>query len=68
MREYIMFVAKRLLSQFNCTQHEIHANNHGDWMENISLEGKTNFCEKRVGDYSKHMVIEGDSVRFDEEF
>jgi ribonucleotide reductase beta subunit family protein with ferritin-like domain len=39
-----------------------------DWMENISLEGKTNFFEKRVGDYSKHIVAEGDSVRFDEEF
>jgi hypothetical protein len=37
-------------------------------MENISLEGKTNFFEKRVGDYSKHMVVEGDGVRFDEEF
>jgi ribonucleoside-diphosphate reductase subunit M2 len=35
-------------------------------MENISLEGKTNFFEKRVGDYSKFMP-EGE-VRFDEEF
>jgi ribonucleotide reductase beta subunit family protein with ferritin-like domain len=39
-----------------------------DWMETISLEGKTNFFEKRVGDYSKHMMAEGDGVRFDEEF
>jgi ribonucleotide reductase beta subunit family protein with ferritin-like domain len=37
-------------------------------METISLEGKTNFFEKRVGDYSKHMVTEGDGVRFDEDF
>jgi hypothetical protein len=37
-------------------------------METISLEGKTNFFEKRVGDYSKRMVEEGDAVRFDEEF
>jgi hypothetical protein len=37
-------------------------------METISLEGKTNFFEKRVGEYAKHMVTEGDSVRFDEEF
>jgi ribonucleotide reductase beta subunit family protein with ferritin-like domain len=44
------------------------AKNPFDWMENISLEGKTNFFEKRVGDYSKHMVTEGDSIRFDEEF
>ena len=68
MREYIKFVAQRLLVQLGCTQHSIMANNPFDWMENISLEGKTNFFEKRVGDYSKHMVVEGDGVRFDEEF
>jgi ribonucleotide reductase beta subunit family protein with ferritin-like domain len=44
------------------------ASNPFDWMETISLEGKTNFFEKRVGEYSKHMMTEGDSVRFDEEF
>jgi ribonucleotide reductase beta subunit family protein with ferritin-like domain len=68
MREYIMFVAQRLLSQFGVTQHSIMATNPFDWMENISLEGKTNFFEKRVGDYSKHLVSEGDGVRFDEDF
>jgi ribonucleotide reductase beta subunit family protein with ferritin-like domain len=68
MNEYIMFVAKRLLVQLGVTQHSIMASNPFDWMENISLEGKTNFFEKRVGDYSKHMVTEGDGVRFDEEF
>ena len=68
MREYIMFVAKRLLAQLGCTQHTIQASNPFDWMETISLEGKTNFFEKRVGDYSKHMIAEGDGVRFDEEF
>ena len=68
MRDYIKFVAQRLLTQLGCTQHSIMASNPFDWMENISLEGKTNFFEKRVGDYSKHMVTEGDGVRFDEEF
>jgi ribonucleotide reductase beta subunit family protein with ferritin-like domain len=68
MREYIKFVAQRLLVQLGCTQHSIMANNPFDWMENISLEGKTNFFEKRVGDYSKHMITEGDGIRFDEEF
>ena len=68
MHEYIMFVARRLLLQLGCTQHSIVANNPFDWMETISLEGKTNFFEKRVGDYSKMMVTEGDSVRFDEDF
>jgi ribonucleotide reductase beta subunit family protein with ferritin-like domain len=68
MNEYIKFVADRLLKQLGCTQHSIMASNPFDWMENISLEGKTNFFEKRVGDYSKHIVAEGDEVRFDEEF
>ena len=68
MNEYIKFVADRLLKQLGCTQHSITASNPFDWMENISLEGKTNFFEKRVGDYSKHIVAEGDEVRFDEEF
>jgi len=67
MNEYIKFVADRLLKQLGCT-HSITASNPFDWMENISLEGKTNFFEKRVGDYSKHIVAEGDEVRFDEEF
>jgi ribonucleotide reductase beta subunit family protein with ferritin-like domain len=68
MREYLKFVASRLLKQLGCTQQAIVAENPFDWMENISLEGKTNFFEKRVGDYSKHMVVEGDAIRFDEEF
>lgn len=68
MREYIMFVSKRLLTQLGMTQHSIVASNPFDWMETISLEGKTNFFEKRVGDYSKMMVQEGDTVRFDEDF
>ena len=68
MNEYIKFVAQRLLTQLGVTQHSIMASNPFDWMENISLEGKTNFFEKRVGDYSKHMIAEGDGIRFDEDF
>jgi len=43
------------------------ASNPFDWMENISLEGKTNFFEKRVGEYSKFMPG-SEEVKFDEEF
>jgi ribonucleotide reductase beta subunit family protein with ferritin-like domain len=43
------------------------ATNPFDWMENISLEGKTNFFEKRVGDYSKFMP-DSSEMKFDEEF
>jgi len=64
MSEYIEYVADRLLKSLG--QPAIFGTaNPFDWMENISLEGKTNFFEKRVGDYSKHT---GGDVRFDEEF
>jgi len=67
MTQYIQFVADRLMAQFG--EAPIYGSkNPFDWMENISLEGKTNFFEKRVGDYSKHMVADGDGVRFDEDF
>lgn len=67
MRQYIEFVADRLLVQLGQPKFWKTANPF-DWMETISLEGKTNFFEKRVGDYSKHMSGEGDGIRFDEEF
>lgn len=67
MAQYIQFVADRLLAQLG--QKPLFGSlNPFDWMETISLEGKTNFFEKRVGDYSKHMIIEGDGIRFDEDF
>jgi ribonucleoside-diphosphate reductase subunit M2 len=51
MSQYIEFVADRLLVQLGYTKHYKTANPF-DFMEMISLEGKTNFFEKRVGDYS----------------
>lgn len=67
MAEYIEFVADRLLKQ--CGFKPVWGTQCPfDWMQNISLEGKTNFFEKRVGEYSKHITEEGDQVRFDAEF
>jgi ribonucleotide reductase beta subunit family protein with ferritin-like domain len=66
MKRYIQFVADRLLSQFG-EKPVYDTKNPFDWMENISLEGKTNFFEKRVGDYSKFMPGE-EAIGFDEEF
>ena len=67
MKQYIRYVGDRLMKQLG--EAPIWgAENPFAWMETISLEGKTNFFEKRVGDYSKRMIEEGDSVRFDEEF
>lgn len=52
MCQYIEFVADRLLSELNCSK-EYNSSNPFDFMEMISLQGKTNFFEKRVGEYQK---------------
>ena len=67
MKQYIKFVANRLLAQLGCKKTLGVAKNPFDWMENISLEGKTNFFEKRVGEYSKFVPGEGD-ITFDDDF
>lgn len=51
MSQYIEFVADRLLVQLGYNK-IWNTSNPFDFMEMISLEGKTNFFEKRVGDYS----------------
>lgn len=45
-------VRSRLLVALGCEKHW-NATNPFDWMEIISLQGKTNFFEKRVGEYQK---------------
>ncbi len=56
MCQYIEFVADRLLGELNCPK-IYHATNPFDFMEMISLQGKTNFFEKRVGEYQKAGVM-----------
>jgi ribonucleoside-diphosphate reductase subunit M2 len=56
MCQYIEFVADRLLLALGNTK-VYNATNPFDFMENISLAGKTNFFEKRVGDYQKAGVM-----------
>jgi ribonucleotide reductase beta subunit family protein with ferritin-like domain len=51
MSKYIEFVADRLLVQLGYPK-LFNTSNPFDFMEMISLQGKTNFFEKRVGDYS----------------
>ena len=52
MKQYIEFVADRLLSQLNYNK-LYNTKNPFDFMEMISLRGKTNFFEKRVSEYTK---------------
>ncbi|APA10852.1 hypothetical protein SS1G_03490 [Sclerotinia sclerotiorum 1980 UF-70] len=58
MKQYIEFVADRLLVTLGNDKVYKSANPF-DFMENISLAGKTNFFEKRVGDYQKAGVMAG---------
>ncbi len=56
MNQYIEFVADRLLLSLGYTKH-YNATNPFDFMEMISLQGKTNFFEKRVAEYQKAGVM-----------
>jgi len=55
MSEYLEYVADRLMIDFNCKP-IYGTKNPFDFMANIALENKTNFFEKRVGDYAKSGV------------
>ena len=58
MKQYIEFVADRLLVALGNNK-QYNVTNPFDFMENISLAGKTNFFEKRVGDYQKAGLMAG---------
>lgn len=56
MTQYIEFVADRLLKALGVNK-ICNSKNPFDWMEMISLQGKTNFFERRVGQYQKAGVM-----------
>ena len=55
MQQYIEFVADRLIYSLGYSK-KYHTKNPFDWMELISLQGKTNFFERRVSEYQKSGV------------
>jgi ribonucleoside-diphosphate reductase beta chain len=70
MCQYIEFVADRLLVALGCDK-AYNAINPFDFMELISLQGKTNFFEKRVAEYQKSGVMgkkEDNVFKLDEDF
>jgi ribonucleoside-diphosphate reductase beta chain len=71
MTEYLEFVADRLLVELGCAK-VYNSNNPFDFMDMISLQGKTNFFEKRVAEYQKAGVMNTDSeaqkITFDADF
>ncbi|HWY37131.1 MAG TPA: ribonucleoside-diphosphate reductase small subunit [Bacteroidia bacterium] len=72
MCQYIEFVADRLLVSLGCPKF-YNAGNPFPFMEMISLQGKTNFFEKRVAEYQKAGVMNKDNAqnnvfKLDEDF
>lgn len=70
MCDYIEFVADRLLVSLG-NEKVYFKDNPFAWMDLISMQGKTNFFEKRVGDYQKAGVTAGHEKKvftIDEEF
>jgi len=56
MSQYIEFVADRLLTELGCEKH-FKTSNPLDFMDQISMEVKTNFFEKKVSEYQKAGVM-----------
>ena len=71
MSQYLEFVTDRLLGELGCEK-EYNTANPFDFMDMISLQGKTNFFEKRVSEYQKAGVMnkeeESDKFSFDADF
>ena len=70
MSQYIEFVADRLLLELGLGK-VYNSTNPFDFMDMISLQGKTNFFEKRVAEYQKSGVAnsnEGSEFSLDEDF
>lgn len=70
MKQYIEFVADRLLAELGCDK-VYNTTNPFDFMDMISIQGKTNFFEKRVAEYQKAGVLnsgEKQSFSLDEDF
>ena len=71
MTQYLEFVTDRLLVELNCDK-VYNATNPFEFMDMISLQGKTNFFEKRVSEYQKAGVLNNDTrseeISFDEDF
>jgi ribonucleoside-diphosphate reductase beta chain len=71
MTQYLEFVADRLLVELGC-EREYNTANPFDFMDMISLQGKTNFFEKKVAEYQKSGVMntDGDAqkISFDADF
>ncbi|MBK7128098.1 MAG: ribonucleotide-diphosphate reductase subunit beta [Crocinitomicaceae bacterium] len=62
MKQYIEFVADRLLAELGCSK-VYNSTNPFDFMDMISIQGKTNFFEKRVAEYQKAGVLNSSDTK-----
>lgn len=73
MTQYLEFVTDRLLLELGCEK-QFNVSNPFDFMDMISLQGKTNFFEKRVSEYQKAGVLNNETseetkkISFDADF
>jgi ribonucleoside-diphosphate reductase beta chain len=71
MAQYLEFVTDRLLVELGC-ERVYNSSNPFDFMDMISLQGKTNFFEKRVSEYQKAGVLNKEEtdqkISFDADF
>lgn len=70
MMQYIEFVADRLIYSLGYKKY-FYSENPFEWMDMINLQGKTNFFEKRVGEYQKANIMskkEEKAFRLDMDF
>ena len=74
MTQYLEFVTDRLLVELGC-EREYNTPNPFDFMDMISLQGKTNFFEKKVAEYQKAGVmnsgsgtVDAQKITFDADF
>ncbi|MGB5272645.1 MAG: ribonucleotide-diphosphate reductase subunit beta [Flavobacteriaceae bacterium] len=73
MTQYLEFVTDRLLVELECEK-VYNSTNPFDFMDMISLQGKTNFFEKRVSEYQKAGILnkekdtDAQKISFDADF
>ena len=64
MRQYIKYIGDRLLTQFGFEK-IWNVENPFDWMDSISVKGKTNFFEKRVSEYTMAKTVSSEDLQFE---
>ena len=68
MCEYVEFISNYYLRELGYAPLYPDASNPFEFMELISLQGKSNFFERRVGEYAMSSVSASEEIKFDEEF